>query len=86
MPHEPIVVSTEAGDDIVVAIAIHVVGKHVGSTGCGELHLVQLPFRIAGYVFRLFEPTVFEDQILTAIVVHIANAEAMTETLGGDVF
>ena len=77
--------SSQAGDDIAVAITIHVVGEHVCSTGFAEFHLVQFPLRVAGAVCRLFEPTVFEQHVSAAIAVDVAYAECMTEAFGSDV-
>ena len=57
VPGEAEVVGGQAGDDVVVAVAVHVVGVHLGAAvGVGELGLVERPGGVLGVGLRLLEP------------------------------
>ncbi len=86
VPGEAEVVSREAGDHVVIAVAIDVVSIHLGPARPGEANLVQRPERIARQVRRLLEPAVLRDQIDPPVAVDIADPQAMAKRHRGDLF
>ena len=84
-PSQTKVVSGEAGDNVAVAISIHIVSEHFGATVRVRKRLrVSLP-RFAGSQLRgLLKPTLGVDDIQLAISVNVANSEPMTKLFIGD--
>ena len=72
-------VGGQTGDHIVVAVAVNVVGEHVGPAKSGELELVECPQRIALDRFRLLVPATLRDDIVPAIAVDITHSQSMPE-------
>ena len=85
-PREAIRVSRQTRDDVVVAVTIHVVSEHVGSTRPGELELVTRPERIAFDRLRLLVPAPFPDHVLPTVTIDVADTEAVSERVLADLF
>ena len=69
----------EAGDDVVVAITVHVVGEHLRAAAWGEYKLVSLPrLLVRG---RLRKPTVLVNDVEPPIAIHIPHAQAVAKLL-----
>ena len=79
-PREAIPVRGEAGDDVRLAVAIHVEDIHLRAA-TAELRLVLHPHRIAVERLRLFPPAVRLEDVHLAVAVHIAEADAVGEAL-----
>src|ERR1051326_174880 len=82
VPGEAITVGMDAGDDVVEAIAVDVIDKHLGTTDAaaqGEGML--FPNWIAFERSRLLPPAVFIEKVLASISVDVAAANAVSETL-----
>src|SRR5262245_38498733 len=69
----------EAGDDVVQAVAVHVVGKHLRAASGREWHLVLLPNWITGEGRRLFPPAVLLHDVELAVAIHVTVAVAVVE-------
>ena len=78
-PRQPKRVSGQAGDDVVVAVAIDVVSEHVRSARPGELVFVKRPQRIAIERLRLLVPTALPNHISAAVAVDVADSQAMSK-------
>ena len=83
MPGEPVFMSSEAGDDIIVAVAIHIVGEHLRAAAGCERGLVQRPVALRE-VLRLLEPAVLHQHVEPAVAIHIAHAQSVAEFLRRD--
>ena len=78
VPRQAEPVRGEAGDDVVEAVAVHVVGVHLRAAGAQRL-LVKRPDRIARERRGLFPPAVLLQQVGAAVAVHVAHAHAVRE-------
>ena len=76
----------ERRDDVVVAIAIDVVGIHLGTATTCEHVGSEFPQRISLDRFRLSEPAVLRDDVLLTIAVDVADSQSVAESCGGDFF
>ena len=84
VPGEAEVVGREAGDDVVDAVAVDVVGVHLrAAVGRGERRFVKLPANRVRLLLRLLEPTRRDEDVLQAVAVDVADAEAVAERLRG---
>src|SRR5688572_7698160 len=79
MPPEPVIVRRTA-DDIVLAVAVHVIHIHVGA-GRAEVRGVELPrLRHLG-PFRLLPPARRAEDVDLAVAVDVAVPQAVREAL-----
>ena len=79
-PSETIAVRGQRGNDVVFAVAVHVVGKHVGAAVAGrERKGVEFPNGVALDRFWLFPPAIFLEQVHFTVAIHVADAQAMGE-------
>ena len=75
-------VGIEGGNDVVIAIAIDIVGEHLGSSLLwGEGKRMKFPGRLAVPVFRLLPPAAFFENIGKLVAINVAGTEAMNEHL-----
>ena len=79
-PCQSVFMSGQAGDHIVVAIAIDIVGKHVGATFWRKAYRMKLPQRFVGILIRLFKPAVLGDHVQSVVAIDIAHSQSMTES------
>ena len=82
-PAEAIAVAVVAGDDIIPAIAIHVIGIHVRSaTGPigTERAGMKRPVLVFLGVHRLFEPAFLGENVHASVSIYIARAVAVRVT------
>ena len=78
-PPDPELVG-RAGDDVGLAVVIHVVGDHVGH-GVAQLGGVKRPGRAAvAPRLRLLPPAASANHVLAAIAVQVADTQAVRET------
>src|SRR6476620_6199683 len=80
-PRETIRMSRLAGDDIVSAITVHIEGVHLGAAAFGELHRMKRPelsFRASRW---MFPPTVFLQQVQSAVAINISDSHAVRKPL-----
>ena len=87
VPGEAEAVGSKAGEDVVIAVAIEIIGVHLGTAGAAELEVVFFP-GVAGKFGGLFPPAIFFEDIHAAVAVDVAVAHAVGEflpaALGGD--
>ena len=80
-PPDPELVG-RAGDDVGLAVVVHVVGDHVGH-GVAQLGGVKCPGRAAVAARRgLFPPAAGANHILAAVAVQVPHAQAVREAIG----
>ena len=81
-PRETVIVSRQAGDDVVVAVTIDIVSKHVRRRS-REFVFMEHPVFV-GYDFcGLFEPAIASQHVHTSVAVDIADSQTMTKRPGG---
>ena len=77
--------SPEAGDDIVVAVAIDIEDEHLCAAGVGEFIVMEGPFFAGSGIFGPFIPSSFFEEVGAAVAIEIAEAEAVVVgRLGAD--
>ena len=81
-PRKAKLVRGEAGDDVVVAVAVHVVGEHLRAAACGEGKLARPPRLLVGG--RLLEPAALVDDVSPPIAIHVTHTQAVPKPLRGD--
>src|SRR6185295_10609836 len=74
------------GNDVVIAVAINVVGVHLGAAGRRELYRVKLPARAAFERLRLLKPAVLREHVQSAVTVDVTHAQPMTKRIGRVLF
>ena len=79
-PGKAVAVRVDAGDDVVEAVTVDVIGIHLRAAR-GEGVWVFDPNGIVGEGLRLFPPGIFFDDVHASIAVDVANTKAMGETL-----
>src|ERR1700693_4809510 len=67
-----------AGDDVGLAVAVNIVGEHVG-TDRTQIDAMELPGGDAIDFFRLFPPAVGNDNVNPAIAIDVAMTQAVRE-------
>ena len=68
----------EAGDDIRIAIAIHIQSEHLrAAAAVGERKGVELPAKFRAEILRLLPPSSLQEQILAPVPVDVAYTQAM---------
>src|SRR5262249_3250512 len=72
-------VRVERRDNIIVAVAIHIVSKHLRAALAAELEAMFDPECVL--VLRLFPPAVVQEQIEASIAIHITHASSVIELL-----
>src|SRR4030095_13706297 len=75
-PGQSISMRGEAGDNIIEAVAIHVIDVHLRATAAELLWMLH-PLRISFERFRLLPPTRSLQKISLPIAIHISKTEAM---------
>ena len=78
-PSQAKLVGRQAGEDVLIAVAIEVVGMHLRPAGTGEIGPMRGPLRIVGQRRGLFPPATLFQEIDPTIAVHIADPQAMGE-------
>ena len=81
VPGQAEVVRGEAGDHVVVAVAVDVVGVHLRAAGRANLRLVKRPRRAVERSRRLLEPAVLDQDVAPAVAVDVADAQPVAERL-----
>src|SRR2546427_3698660 len=79
-PGQAVVVRGEARDDVVQAVAVHVIHYHLCAAGA-EGERMSNPNGIAGQGRRLFPPAAFLQDVDAAIAIRVARAQAVSEPL-----
>ena len=83
VPGEAEVVCGQACDDVVVTVAVHVVGVHFSAAvGVGERGGVERPGDFERFVGGLFEPAVGRDDVHAAVAADVAGTQAVAEAVG----
>src|SRR5256885_9665166 len=80
-PRKPIRMGRLAGDDIVPAITVHIESVHLGTAAFGKLHRMKRPelsFRVRRW---MLPPTVFLQQVQSAVAIHVADSHSMRKPL-----
>src|SRR3954453_21080721 len=82
IPGQSVTVRGECGDDIVLAVAVYIIGIHLGATMTGsEWELVKFPNKIVGERGRLFPPTARFEEVHAAITIDVPYSQAVREAL-----
>ena len=79
-PRQAVAVRGERGDDVGLAVAIHIVAVHLRAAAA-EHRLVKGPRRIALERFRLLPPAARFQDVHLAVAIDIAVADAVGEAL-----
>src|SRR5687768_5654614 len=82
VPDQTKLVRLQAGDDIIVAVAVNVVSEHVRSAESRERVGMKLPLRVAVERFRLLIPAILHQDVEPLVAVHVADTQSMTKRLG----
>src|SRR5881396_2688479 len=84
-PRQAAAVGLEAGDDVVLAVAVDVVDEHLGPAvavaGGEELLGVELPVGVAGEAGGLLPPAAGLQKVHLSVAVDVAVAQAVGEAL-----
>ena len=80
-PEESVAMREFRAENIIVPIAVEIIGEHLRASRAAELHLVLRPFETR--VLGLFPPAIFFQQVDAAIAIHIAIAQAVREAFAG---
>ncbi len=84
-PREAVSVGVQGGDDVVVAVAVDVVGVHLGAPRLGEAVGVVVPNGVPLERRGLLPPPLLLEKVGPAVAVHVAHAEAVGELPASDV-
>ena len=79
VPGQTVVMRVEAGDDIVVAVTVHVVGEHIRTARPREFDGMKLPDPPQRN--WLLIPAVADDHVRATIAVDVTYAQAVPESL-----
>src|SRR5262245_43449089 len=76
-----------AGNDVIQAVAVHVVRKHIGnraSLAAVQVRRMKSPFTVRNVAFPfaigLLPPTGRRDHVISTIAIHIADAKPMRKS------